>query len=90
MIKLESARIEEFNPDDAIEVWFNKCNRKPGTSKTTDNYADCIEAQIEGESIQEKDDGEIEESGGNKEINIAWMYMMMMLLVVMMKLKVMN
>ena len=51
MIKLESAGIEEFNPDDAIEVWFNKCNRRPGTSKTTDNYADCIEAQIEGESI---------------------------------------
>ena len=71
MIKLESAGIEEFNPDDAIEVWFNKCNRRPGTSKTTDNYADCIEAQIEGESIQEKDDGEIEESGENKEINIA-------------------
>ena len=71
MIKLESAGIEEFNPDDAIEVWFNKCNRRPGTSKTTDNYADCIEAQIEGESIQEKNDGEIEESGENKEINIA-------------------
>ena len=63
--------MEEFNPDDAIEVWFNKCNRRPGTSKTTDNYADCIEAQIEGESIQEKDDGEIEESEENKEINIA-------------------
>ena len=71
MIKLESAGIEEFNPDDAIEVWFNKCNRRPDTSKTTDNYADCIEAQIEGESIQEKDDGEIEKSGENKEINIA-------------------
>ena len=52
MIKLESAGIEEFNPDDAIEVWFNRCNRRPGTSKSTDNYVDSIEAQIEGEATQ--------------------------------------
>ena len=71
MIKLESLGIEEFNPDDAIEVWFSKCNRRPGTSKTTDNYVDSIEAQIESEAQQEKDDGEIEETGENQEIHIA-------------------
>ena len=68
MIKLESPGIEELNPGDAIEVWFNKCIRGPGTSKTRDNYVDSIEAQIEGEATQEKDDGEIEET---EEINIA-------------------
>ena len=68
MIKLESPGIEEFKPDDAIEVWFNKCIRRPGTSKTRDNYVDSIEAQIEDEATQEKDDGDIEE---NEEINIA-------------------
>ena len=71
MIKLECPGVEEFNPDDAIEVWFNKCIRRPGTSKTTDNYVDCIEAQVEGEATQEKDDREMEETGGNEEINIA-------------------
>ena len=71
MIKLESPGIEEFNPDDAIKVWFNKCIRRPGTSKTRDNYVDSIEAQIEGEATQEKDDGEIEETEENEEINIA-------------------
>ena len=71
MIKLESPGIEEFKPDDAIEVWFNKCIRRPGTSKTRDNYVDSIEAQIEDEATQEKDDGDIEETEENEEINIA-------------------
>ena len=71
MIKLESPGIEKFKPDDAIEVWFNKCIRRPGTSKTRDNYVDSIEAQIEDEATQEKDDGDIEETEENEEINIA-------------------
>ena len=71
MIKLESPRIEEFKPDDALEVWFNKCIRRPDTSKTRDNYVDSIEAQIEDEATQEKDDGDIEETEENEEINIA-------------------
>ena len=71
MIKLESPGIEEFKPDGAIEVWFNKCIRRPGTSKTRDNYVDSIEAQIEDEATQEKDDGDIEETEENEEINIA-------------------
>ena len=70
MIKLESPGIEEFKPDDAIEVWFNKCIRRPGPSKTRDNYVDSIEAQIEDEATQEKDDGNIEETEENEEINI--------------------
>ena len=71
MIKLKSPGIEEFKPDDAIEVWFNKCIRRPGTSKTRDNYVDSIEAQIEDETTQEKDDRDIQETEENKEINIA-------------------
>ena len=71
MIKLESPGIEEFKPDDAIEVWFNKSIRRPGTSKTRDNYVDSIEAQIEDEATLEKDDGDIEETEENEEINIA-------------------
>ena len=70
MIKLECPGVEEFNPDDAIEVWFNKCIRRPGTSMTTDNYVDCTEAQVEGEATQQKDDVEMEETGGNEENNI--------------------
>ena len=42
-----------------------------GTSKTTDNYVDCIEAQVEGEATQGKDDREMEETWGNEAINIA-------------------
>ena len=71
IIKLESPGIEELKPDDAIEVWFNKCIRRPGTSKTRDNYVDSIEAQIEDEATQEKDDGDIEETEENEETNIA-------------------
>ena len=70
MIKLECPGVEEFNPDDAIEVWFNKCIRRPDTSKTTDNYVDCREAQVDGEATQQKDDVEMEETGGNEENNI--------------------
>ena len=68
---MESPGIEEFKPDDAIEVWFNKSIRRPGTSKTRDNYVDSIEAQIEDEATLEKDDGDIEETEENEEINIA-------------------
>ena len=71
MIKLECPGIDEFMPDDAIEVWFNKCTRRPGTTKTTENYVDCIEANIEGEANHEKDDNEVDESGESEEINNA-------------------
>ena len=71
MIKLECCGVEEFNPDDAIEVKFNKCIRRPGTSKTTDNYVDYIEPQVQGEGTQQKDDREMEETRGNEENNIA-------------------
>ena len=36
MISLESP-IKDFNPDEAIDIWFNKCSRRPGSSQSQEN-----------------------------------------------------
>lgn len=43
MIKLEGPNIKAFNPDRAIEMWFSKCERRPGTSGSNDNKLDVVE-----------------------------------------------
>ena len=36
MISLESPSLD-FNPDEAIDIWFNKCSRRPGSSQSQEN-----------------------------------------------------
>lgn len=44
MIKLEGPSIPEFNPDEAIDLWFSKCQRRPGTSGSKENKMAVNEA----------------------------------------------
>ena len=37
MISLESPSIKDFNPDQAIDIWFNKCSWRPGSSQSQEN-----------------------------------------------------
>ena len=37
MIKLEGTSIKDFNSDHAINVWFQKIERWPGTSGSQEN-----------------------------------------------------
>ena len=37
MIKLEGPGIKDFDPDKAIDIWFQKCSRRPGTSSSQEN-----------------------------------------------------
>ena len=37
MISLESPSIKDFNPDEAIDIWFNKCSWRPGSSQSQEN-----------------------------------------------------
>ena len=57
MIKLEGPTIQEFNPDTAIDLWFNKCQRRPGSQE---NKQDVDEATA-GLSIVDETDKEIEQ-----------------------------
>ena len=64
MIKLEGPTIQEFNPDRAIELWFNKCERRPGTSGTKENKQDVQKAtdslNVTGEADKEMEVGNVE------------------------------
>ena len=64
MIKLEGPTIQEFNPDRAIELWFNKCERRPGTSGTKENKQDVQEAT---DSLNGTDEADKEKEVGNVE-----------------------
>ena len=44
MIKLEGPTIQEFNSDSTIDLWFNKCKRRPGTSGSLENKLEMDEA----------------------------------------------
>ena len=43
MIKLEGPNIKEFIPDAAINFWFNKCPRRPGTGGSQENKSTACE-----------------------------------------------
>ena len=60
MIKLEGPTIKEFNPDSAIDLWFNKCKRRPGTSGSLENKMEVDEATA-GLSVVDETDKEIEQ-----------------------------
>ena len=38
-IKLEGSSIKDFNPDKAINLWFQKASRRPGTIKTALSFS---------------------------------------------------
>ena len=61
MIKLEGPSIKEFDPLPAIELWFNKAHRRPGTSHSKENK---VEATVSAADLEEID---VEEENGNKE-----------------------
>ena len=37
MVKLQGESIKDFNPDKAINVWFEKLDRRPGSSGYQEN-----------------------------------------------------
>ena len=43
-IKLEGSSIKDFNPDKAINLWFQKASRRPGTSASVDNRNEVSQA----------------------------------------------
>ena len=49
MISLESPSIKDFNPEEAIDIWFTKCTRGPGSSQSAENKtaAEVASAVIE-------------------------------------------
>ena len=73
MIKLEGPTIQEFNPDRAIELWFNKWERRLGTSGTKENKQDVQEAtdslNVTDEADKEIEVGNVEAAeNGNSEV----------------------
>ena len=44
MIKLEGPSIKDFDPDKAIDIWFQKCSRRPGTSSSQENRDEAAQA----------------------------------------------
>ena len=43
-IKLEGSSIKDFNPDKAINLWFQKASRRPGTSASVENRNEVSQA----------------------------------------------
>ena len=43
MIKLEGPGIKDFDPDKAIDIWFQKCSRRPGASSSQENKDDAVQ-----------------------------------------------
>ena len=43
MIKLEGPGINDFDPDKAIDIWFQKCSPRPGTSSSQENKDDAVQ-----------------------------------------------
>ena len=43
-IKLEGSSIKYFNPDKAINLWFQKASRRPGTSASVENRNEVSQA----------------------------------------------
>ena len=39
MLKLEGPGIKDFKPDAAIDLWYKKCHRRPGTSGSQENLS---------------------------------------------------
>ena len=39
MLKLEGPDIKDFKPDAAIDLWYKKCHRRPGTSGSQENLS---------------------------------------------------
>ena len=39
MLKLEGPGIKDFNPDEAIDLWFSKCTRRPGSASSQLNVS---------------------------------------------------
>ena len=50
MIKLEGASIENFNPDAAINHWFNIIARRPGGGQSKDNVKESKEVAAQHEA----------------------------------------
>ena len=64
-IKLEGPSILDFNPEKAIDVWFQKAVRRPGTSGSQDNRSEASEAAAY--SVVLLDDEEEDEQSVEKE-----------------------
>ena len=61
-IKLEGSSIKDFNPDKAINLWFQKASRRPGTSASVENRNEVSQAepniQVHNEGINIPDAGD--------------------------------
>ena len=64
-IKLEGPSILDFNPEKAIDVWFQKAVRRPGTSGSHDNRSEASKAAAH--SVVLLDDEEEDELSVEKE-----------------------
>ena len=61
MMKLEGESIGNFNPDRAINYWFDVAGRRPGGAKMKGNLKDAKEAgecskEVSEEVVQDDDD----------------------------------
>ena len=53
---LESPSIKDFNPDEAIDIWFNKCSQRPGSSQSQENRSAAeVVNDVLTELIQDKE-----------------------------------
>ena len=64
--KLEGPSIKEFDPLPAIDIWFNKAQRRPGTSHSKENKVDAPAPAVVLEEIEEENIGDKEKM--NKEV----------------------
>ena len=46
MIKLEGPSIKDFEPDAAIDLWYNKCHRRPGTTASQENLSGMFNSKV--------------------------------------------
>ena len=61
MIKLEGTSIENFNPDAAINHWFNIIARRPGGGQWKDNVKESKEVAAQHEAEAGDLEGKVED-----------------------------
>ena len=70
MIKLEGESIEQFNPDAAINYWFDAAMRRPGGSRMKENLKEAKDVallvgecskEVSDEVVQDDDEVEIQD-----------------------------
>ena len=58
--KLKGPTIQEFKPDKAIDLWFDKCQRRPRTSGSQENKQD-VDGTTAGLRVVDETDKKIEQ-----------------------------